>query len=178
LGVRWRLAPSTIAIMRSIKASPGLAVMRMCSMSDCSRVPPVTAERSPPASGRAAPPRLADHRCGFAGDCTLIDQSRALDHLAVAWNRVAGFDQHHIAALEAARGHALIGPVGTATRKAARRRVALARSQRGGLRLAAAFRKAFGEIREQQRRPEPQGDREYEAGPALGAQSAAELRQP
>ncbi len=49
-GVFCRDAPSTSAIMRSRKLSPGLDVMRMVSTSDSTRVPPVTAERSPPAS--------------------------------------------------------------------------------------------------------------------------------
>ncbi len=50
LGVRERLAPSTIAIMRSRNASPGLAVTRTTIQSDSTLVPPVTAERSPPDS--------------------------------------------------------------------------------------------------------------------------------
>ena len=49
-GVFWRLAPSTIAIMRSRNVSPGLTVMRTTSQSDSTRVPPVTALRSPPLS--------------------------------------------------------------------------------------------------------------------------------
>ena len=49
-GVFWRLAPSTSAIIRSRKVSPGRAVMRTTIWSDRTRVPPVTAERSPPAS--------------------------------------------------------------------------------------------------------------------------------
>ena len=49
-GVFWRLAPSTMAIMRSRKASPGFALMRTISQSDRTRVPPVTALRSPPLS--------------------------------------------------------------------------------------------------------------------------------
>jgi hypothetical protein len=49
-GVFWRLAPSTMAIMRSRKVSPGLTVTRTTSQSDSTRVPPVTAEKSPPAS--------------------------------------------------------------------------------------------------------------------------------
>ena len=49
-GVFWRLAPSTSAIMRSRKVSPGLAVTRTTSQSDTTRVPPVTEERSPPDS--------------------------------------------------------------------------------------------------------------------------------
>ena len=49
-GVFWRLAPSTIEIMRSRKVSPGLTVTRTTSHSDRTRVPPVTAEKSPPDS--------------------------------------------------------------------------------------------------------------------------------
>ena len=50
LGVFCRLAPSTMAIMRSKKVSPGLTEMRTTSQSDKTRVPPVTPLRSPPLS--------------------------------------------------------------------------------------------------------------------------------
>ncbi len=49
-GVFWRDAPSTSAIMRSTKVSPGFEVMRTTMRSESTRVPPVTAERSPPDS--------------------------------------------------------------------------------------------------------------------------------
>ena len=49
-GVFWRSAPSTSAIMRSRKVEPWAAVMRTLIQSDRTRVPPVTAERSPPLS--------------------------------------------------------------------------------------------------------------------------------
>ena len=49
-GVRPRFAPSTIAIMRSRKPSPSRLVTRTTSQSDSTRVPPVTDEKSPPAS--------------------------------------------------------------------------------------------------------------------------------
>ena len=49
-GVFWRFAPSTMAIIRSINASPGLTVMRTIIQSDSTRVPPVTEEKSPPDS--------------------------------------------------------------------------------------------------------------------------------
>ncbi len=49
-GVFWRLAPSTSPIMRSRKLSPGRAVTWTLSQSETTRVPPVTAERSPPLS--------------------------------------------------------------------------------------------------------------------------------
>ena len=62
LGVFWRVAPSTRAIMRSRKVSPGLEVMRTLIQSDKTLVPPVTAERSPPASRMtgADSPGMAD----------------------------------------------------------------------------------------------------------------------
>src|SRR3954451_1326723 len=49
-GVFLRCAPSTSAIMRSRKVEPGDAVMRTLIQSEITCVPPVTAERSPPAS--------------------------------------------------------------------------------------------------------------------------------
>src|SRR5437016_5609955 len=58
LGVFCRVAPSTRAIMRSRNVSPGLEVMRTLIQSESTLVPPVTAERSPPASritGESAP---------------------------------------------------------------------------------------------------------------------------
>ena len=50
LGVFCRDEPSTRAIIRSMNVSPGRAVMRTTISSDSTRVPPVTAERSPPDS--------------------------------------------------------------------------------------------------------------------------------
>src|SRR5262245_21293300 len=49
-GVFWRSAPSTRAIIRSRKVKPCAAVIRTLSQSEMTSVPPVTAERSPPAS--------------------------------------------------------------------------------------------------------------------------------
>ena len=49
-GVFWRCAPSTIEIMRSMKVFPFSEVMRMTMRSLMTRVPPVTALRSPPLS--------------------------------------------------------------------------------------------------------------------------------
>ncbi len=49
-GVFCRLAPSTRAIIRSRNVSPARAVIRTTIWSDSTRVPPVTAERSPPDS--------------------------------------------------------------------------------------------------------------------------------
>ena len=49
-GVFCRFAPSTSAIIRSRNVSPALAVIFTTISSDSTRVPPVTAERSPPDS--------------------------------------------------------------------------------------------------------------------------------
>src|SRR3984893_6232832 len=49
-GVFGREAPSTSAIIRSRNVSPGLEVIRTTISSESTRVPPVTAERSPPDS--------------------------------------------------------------------------------------------------------------------------------
>ena len=49
-GVFCRLAPSTRAIIRSMKLSPGFWVILMTMRSDSTFVPPVTPERSPPDS--------------------------------------------------------------------------------------------------------------------------------
>ena len=49
-GVFCRSAPSTRAIIRSMKPSPGFWVIRTTMRSESTRVPPVTAERSPPDS--------------------------------------------------------------------------------------------------------------------------------
>ena len=50
LGVLRRAAPSTSAIIRSRKLWPGSCVISTTMWSESTRVPPVTAERSPPAS--------------------------------------------------------------------------------------------------------------------------------
>src|SRR5215472_16655053 len=49
-GVFCRCAPSTRAIIRSMNVSPGLEVIFTTIRSDSTRVPPVTADRSPPDS--------------------------------------------------------------------------------------------------------------------------------
>src|ERR1700685_48829 len=49
-GVFCREAPSTSLIIRSRKVSPGFEVMRTLISSESTRVPPVTADRSPPHS--------------------------------------------------------------------------------------------------------------------------------
>ena len=61
-GVFWRLAPSTMLIIRSRNASPGLTLMRTMIQSDSTRVPPVTVLKSLPAARMtgALSPVIAD----------------------------------------------------------------------------------------------------------------------
>ena len=82
LGVFWRLAPSINSIMRSMKLSPGLAVTRTLIWSDSTVVPPVTAERSPPASRitGADSPVIADSLMVAAP--SMISPSAAMSSLA------------------------------------------------------------------------------------------------
>ena len=70
------LAPSTRAIIRSMKVSPGFAVIWTTMRSESTLVPPVTE--------LAVAAGLADHRRGLAGDRRLVDAGDALDDVAVA----------------------------------------------------------------------------------------------
>ncbi len=87
-GVFWRSAPSTSAIMRSRKDSPGLAVMRTTMRSD----------KNFRAAGdrRAIAAAFANDWRGFAGDRGFIDRSDALNHIAVARNHFPCFDDNGI----------------------------------------------------------------------------------
>ena len=100
-GVLRRAVPSTSAIMRSRKLWPGSWVMRTTMRSESTRVPPVTALRSPPDSritGADSP-----------GDRRLVHRGHALDHVAVARDQVAGLADHEVAGAQRRRRHALLG---------------------------------------------------------------------
>ena len=49
---------------------------------------------------RAVAARLADHRCGLAGDRRLVDRADAFDDLAVGGNDLARLDDDDVAALQ------------------------------------------------------------------------------
>jgi len=72
LGVFCRLAPSTSAIMRSRNDSPAFEETTAMIRSESTRVPPVTEERSPPASRTtgADSPVIADSSTD-AAPCTI-----------------------------------------------------------------------------------------------------------
>ena len=148
-GVFCRSAPSTSAIIRSRNVSPGLAVIRTTISSLSTRVPPVTAERSPPDS------RIDRRR--LAGDRRLVDGGDALDDVAVAGDHLAGRDDAQVAELQ--RRRRLLGDraVGQAD---SGRRVGAGLAQRVGLRLAAPFGHRLGEVGEQHGEPQPRRRRD------------------
>ncbi len=88
-GVFCRLAPSTSAIIRSRKASPGLAVTSTTIQSDRTWVPPVTELRSPPASritGALSPVIAAS-----------LTEAMPSTTVAVGGDEVARLHQHQVA---------------------------------------------------------------------------------
>ena len=81
--------------MRSRNVSPGFAVMRTTIVSESTRVPPVTALRSPPAS-----------RMTGADSPVIADSSTdrgAFDDVAVGRDELAGLDAHEVAFAELRR---------------------------------------------------------------------------
>ena len=109
----------------------------------------------PAGDGGAIAARLADDRGRLAGDRRLVDGADALDDLAVGGDHLAGFDDHDVAALQlGGREAASVAQTGV------RRRAG--RAQRVRLRLAASLGDRLGEVREEHRQPEPDGDRRDE----------------
>ena len=157
-GVFCRSAPSTSAIMRSRKVEPCAAVIFTLIQSEITRVPPVTAERSPPLS------RITGAR--FAGDRRFVDRGDAFDHVAVARDQVAGLDQHDVAGLQRDGRHRAPGCAFVRSpwlRKQLGLGFGLAAAQGRRLRLAAAFGHGFGEIGEEHSEPQPEDDLEGKA---------------
>ena len=119
LGVLRREVPSTSAIILSRKVSPAAAVMRTTMRSDSTRVPPVTALRSPPASRMtgADSPVMADSSTDAMP--STMSPSPGID--------LARLDDHVVADLQLGGGHLGLGR---------RRRPAVARRCRCGWRGA------------------------------------------
>ncbi len=112
--------------------------------------------------------RFADHRRGFARDRRLVDRGHAFDHFTVGGNRIAGFDEHDVALAQiGGGGHAHAG-VAARFLELLGHDVALGAAQRRGLGLGPAFGERFGKVREQHREPQPERDREDEAGRRFG----------
>ena len=147
LGVFCRLAPSISSIMRSMNDSPGLAVTRTLISSESTVVPPVTAERSPPASRitGADSPVMADSLTVAAP--SMISPSAAISSLAVTTNTSPLRSDFGVAPVNVPSGLQLLGAG-----------LGAALAQRVGLGLAAAFGHGLGEVGEDHREPQPDGN--------------------
>jgi hypothetical protein len=120
--------------------------------SDSTRVPPVTALRSPPDSRitGALSPVITDS--SIEGD--------AFNHFPIAGNDVARLADHDVAGAQRRRRYVFDAAAGE---QALAHHVGLGLAQRVRLRLAARFGHRFGEVREQDREPQPKGDLHAEA---------------
>ena len=150
-GVFCRDADSTSPMILSRKVSPGFWVISTTMRSDSTRVPPVTALRSPPASRMtgADSPVIAE----------LVDRRDALDDGAVAGDDVARLAHDDVALAQLGRRHRLLAAVDDAARDGVGARLA----QRRRLRLAAPLGDRLGEVGEEHGEPQPQRDLEDEA---------------
>ena len=106
--------------------------------------------------GAAVPAALADDRRALARDGALVDRRDALDHLAVGGDELAGLDEDEIALAQLGRGDLPTRPRLRAARGACARQVPPRAPERLGLRPAAPFRHRLGEVREEDREPEPE----------------------
>ena len=153
-GVLRREAPSTRAIMRSMKDWPGSCVISTTMRSESTRVPPVTALRSPPASRMtgADSPVIAD-------SSTDAMPSTTVPSPGITWpastTTTSPRRSSEAGLLEPSRS--------------VRDRLGAHRAQRVGLRLAAALRDRLGEVAEHDRQPEEERDREGEPPWVLAA---------
>ena len=150
--------------MRSRNVSPGRAVMRTTIWSDSTRVPPVTAERSPPDSRitGADSPVMADS--STLAMPSMISPSPGIispadtTHSSSSWS----------CGLGTSTSCAVAADVGD--------RVGAGLAQRVGLRLAPALGHRLGEVGEQHREPQPRGDQAGEE--VLRAGRGAEVAEP
>ena len=127
--------------------SPGFDVMRTTIWSDSTRVPPVTAERSPPDSRMtgADSPVIADSSTDAMPSTTSPSPGMTSP----------GVDDAQVADLQLARRASRPTAVGLAD---VGHRLGPGLAQRVGLRLAAAFGHRLGEVGEQHREPQPRRD--------------------
>ena len=153
-GVLRRLAPSTRAIIRSRKLLPGSWVISTTIRSESTRVPPVTALRSPPASRitGADSPVTADSSTEAMPSITVPSPGITSPASTTTTSPFASSFAATVAAV-AQPGDGL-GPH---------------RAQRVGLGLAAALGERLGEVAEDDREPEPERDDAREPGRLVAA---------
>ncbi len=127
---------------------------------------PVGEDAGAAGDGAAIAARLAHHRRRLAGDRRLVDRGDALDHGAVAGDRLPRLDHDDVAAVQL-RGRLLAAVAEAGDGLGAHR------AQRVGLRLAPSLGDRLGEVGEDDGEPEPDADREGEPG---GLVATAERR--
>ena len=151
-GVFWRCAPSTSAIMRSRKVSPGLEVMRIVIRSERTFVPPVTALRSPPDSRMtgALSPVITDSSTVAMPSITSPSPGMMSPASARAISPALSCEEDDL--LDCSR-----------RRYRLRHRVGLCFTEAVGLSLAARFSHGLREVGKQHREPEPERDLQRES---------------
>ncbi len=142
-GVLRRAAPSTSPIIRSRNDCPGSCVISTTMRSDSTRVPPVTAERSPPASRMtgADSPVIADSSTEAMPSTTVPSPGMTSPASTTTTSPRRSSPAGFVRAVGQPRG---------------RRRAH--RAQRRGLRLAAALGDRLGEVAEDHGQPQPDRD--------------------
>ena len=157
-GVLRRSAPSTRAIMRSRKHWPGSWVISTTIRSESTRVPPVTALRSPPAS-----------RMTGADSPVIADSStEAMPSITVPSPGISS-----PASTTTTSPRAKLGGRASAAVAQPRDGLGAHGAQRVRLGLAAALGQRLGEVGEHDGQPQPERDRE---GEPRGLVAAAERR--
>ena len=133
--------------MRSRNVSPGLDVIFTTISSESTRVPPVTAERSPPDSRMtgADSPVIAD-------SSTDAMPSTTSPSPGMSWPGRTTHRSPTCSLLDGDLGDAAVGLAHV------RDRLGAGLAQRVGLRLAPALGHRLGEVREQHREPQERGD--------------------
>ena len=144
-GVLRRAAPSTSAIMRSRKLWPGSCVISTTMWSHSTRVPPVTAERSPPAS-----------RITGADSPVIADSStEAMPSTTVPSPGITSPASTTTTSPRTSSAADRVPPS-----RSARDGLGAHRAQARRLRAAAALGERLGEVGEDDGQPQPDRDRE------------------
>jgi hypothetical protein len=89
-GVFCLFAPSTSAIIRSKKLSPGFWVIRTTMRSE---------DLGTPGYRGSVPTGLTNYRCRLSGDHRFINCCNPLNDISIARNHLSGLDDDHIAKL-------------------------------------------------------------------------------